>query len=253
MTGKVAFVSGGASGIGRAAALAYAAAGAHVALGDVDEAGAADVAALIEQGGGQALALPLDVRDPAQVEAAIARTVERFGRLDAACNAAGIQGPLLAAGDYPEQDWEAVIGINLTGVWSCMKHELAAMVASGGGAIVNISSNFGLVGSESMPAYCASKHGVIGLSKSAALDYAKRGVRVNALCPGATRTPLIDKIFADDPGRGEQLVAQIEAALPMGRMAEADEVAQAVVWLCSDQAAMVTGAILSVDGGYVAR
>lgn len=253
MTGKVAFVSGGASGIGRAVALAFGAAGASVAVADVDEAGAADTAALLEQEGAQALALRLDVRDPDQVEAAIDRTVERFGGLDAACNAAGIQGPLLAAGDYPEQDWEAVIGINLTGVWSCMKHELRAMVASGGGAIVNVSSNFGLVGQESMPAYCASKHGVIGLSKSAALDYAKQGVRVNALCPGATRTPLIDKIVAADPARGEELIGQIEAALPLGRMAEASEVAQAAVWLCSDQARMVTGAILSVDGGYVAR
>lgn len=253
MTGKVAFVSGGASGIGRAVALAFGEAGASVAVADMDEAGAADTAALLEQGGAQALALRLDVRDAAQVEAAIDRTVERFGGLDAACNAAGIQGPLLAAGDYPEQDWDAVIGINLTGVWSCMKHELRAMVARGGGAIVNVSSNFGLVGQESMPAYCASKHGVIGLSKSAALDYAKHGVRVNALCPGATRTPLIDKIVAADPARGEELIGQIEAALPLGRMAEAGEVAHAAVWLCSDQARMVTGAILSVDGGYVAR
>ena len=146
-----------------------------------------------------------------------------------------------------------MIGINLTGVWLCMKHELRQMLASGGGAIVNVASNFGLVGSESMPAYCASKHGVLGLTKAAALDYAHSGIRVNAICPGATATPLVTKILEADPARGEELIAGITAALPLGRMARPEEVATAAVWLCSDEAAFVAGAALSVDGGYVAR
>lgn len=253
MQGKVALVTGGASGIGRATACRFAGAGARVVVADVDEALARETVALIEAAGGEALPVRVDVRVSDEVEGAVRLAVERFGGLDFAVNSAGIQGPLLATADYAEADWAAVIGINLTGVWLCMKHELRQMLASGGGAIVNVASNFGLVGSESMPAYCASKHGVLGLTKAAALDYAHSGIRVNAICPGATATPLVTKILEADPARGEELIAGITAALPLGRMARPEEVATAAVWLCSDEAAFVAGAALSVDGGYVAR
>ena len=253
MQGKVALVTGGASGIGRATACRFASAGARVVVADADEALARETVALIEAAGGEALPVRVDVRVSDEVEGAVRLAVERFGGLDFAVNSAGIQGPLLATADYAEADWAAVIGINLTGVWLCMKHELRQMLASGGGAIVNVASNFGLVGSESMPAYCASKHGVLGLTKAAALDYAHSGIRVNAICPGATATPLVTKILEADPARGEELIAGITAALPLGRMARPEEVATAAVWLCSDEAAFVAGAALSVDGGYVAR
>ena len=253
MQGKVALVTGGASGIGRATACRFAGAGARVVVADADEALARETVALIEAAGGEALPVRVDVRVSDEVEGAVRLAVERFGGLDFAVNSAGIQGPLLATADYAEADWAAVIGINLTGVWLCMKHELRQMLASGGGAIVNVASNFGLVGSESMPAYCASKHGVLGLTKAAALDYAHSGIRVNAICPGATATPLVTKILEADPARGEELIAGITAALPLGRMARPEEVATAAVWLCSDEAAFVAGAALSVDGGYVAR
>ncbi len=253
MRGKVALVTGGASGIGRATALEFARAGARVVVGDLDEAGGADVVEQIAQTGGEAIFVRLDVTSADEVEAAVRRAVERFGGLDFACNSAGIQGPLQATADYAEEDWAAVIGINLTGVWLCMKHELRQMLAASGGAIVNVASNFGMVGSQAMPAYCASKHGVIGLTKAAALDYAQHGVRVNAVCPGATETPMLTKVLEADPARGQEILSGITASLPLGRMARPEEVATATVWLCSSGAAFVTGATLSVDGGYVAR
>lgn len=253
MHDRVALVTGGASGIGRAAAIGLARAGARVLVGDLDVEGADETAELVAGEGGEALAVRLDVTSEEDAVAAARLALERFGRLDWACNAAGIQGPLRSAGDYGEADWASVIGVNLSGVWRCMKHELAAMVAGGGGAIVNVSSNFGLVGAPGMPAYCASKHGVIGLTKSAALDYARRGVRVNAVCPGPTDTPMIGKVLAENPQVGAGLVDSVVEQLPMARLGTAEEVAQAVVWLCSDAAGFVTGAVLSVDGGYVVR
>lgn len=252
MQGKVALVTGAASGIGRATAIEFARAGARVAVADRDAATGQETVSLIEQAGGEAFFVPLDVTSSKDVEGAVRRTVERFGGLDFACNSAGIQGPLETTADYAEEDWLSVIGINLTGVWLCMKHEIKQMLAGGGGAIVNISSNFGFVGNPAMPAYCASKHGVLGLTKAAALDYAQQGVRVNAVCPGATETPMVKKIVDADPA-GNELVAAIVSSLPMGRMGQPEDAAAAVVFLCSESAKFVTGAALSVDGGYVAK
>jgi NAD(P)-dependent dehydrogenase (short-subunit alcohol dehydrogenase family) len=251
--GKVAFVTGAASGIGRATAIGFARAGARVGVADVDEDGGRETVGLIECGGGEAVFVELDVTSSDGVEAAVQHTVQRFAGLDFACNCAGIQGPLESTVDYGEQDWRSVIDVNLTGVWLCMKHELRHMLTGGGGAIVNIASNFGLVGSPLMPAYCASKHGVIGLTKAAALDSAPQGVRVNALCVGATQTPMVTKVVDADPLRGSELIEQIVEALPLGRIGQPEEAAAAAVWLCSDGARFITGAALSADGGYVAQ
>lgn len=249
----MAFITGGASGIGRATAVEFARAGARVAVADVDEQGGLETVGLIESDGGEAVFVELDVTSAEAADAAVQQTVEQLGGLDYACNCAGIQGPLAATVEYGEQDWRSVIDVNLTGVWLCMKYELRHMLAGNGGAIVNIASNFGLVGSESMPAYCASKHGVIGLTKAAALDCGPKGVRVNALCVGATETPMVTKVVDADPVRGPELIAQIVDALPLGRIGQPEEAAAAAVWLCSDGARFVTGAALSADGGYVAR
>ncbi|QEC48492.1 SDR family oxidoreductase [Baekduia soli] len=254
MRGTAAFITGAASGIGRAAALGFAAAGAGVAVTDVDEAGGLETVARIEAAGGEAIFVALDATREADVEDAVGRAVQRFGRLDFACNAAGIQGPLATAADYAHEDWCRVIDLNLTGVWLCMKHEIRQMLAAGrGGAIVNISSNFGLVGGALMPAYSATKHAVIGLTKTAALDHAAQGIRINALCPGATETPIVAKILEENPAQASDLIGQIVASLPMGRMGTAEEAAAAVVWLCSEGAGFVTGAALAADGGYTAR
>ncbi len=249
MAGKAALVTGGASGIGRASALALARAGASVCAADIDGAGAEETARLIQAAGGDAFALACDVRQAAEVRALLRQTVARYGRLDAAVNSAGI------AGDFHRRLHEAddamfarVIDVNLSGVWHCMKAELEQMLKQGAGAIVNIASVAGLIGAPKAAAYTASKHAVIGLSKSAALDYARRGIRVNAVCPAYTDTPMVRGAIAADPA-----MAQIMArAIPMGRLGQPAEIAEAVVWLCSDAASFVTGHALVLDGGLVA-
>lgn len=249
LAGRTALVTGGGSGIGRATSLAFAQAGANVVVADVDRAGGDETVSLVVAGGGKAVFVHCDVSQSAQVEALCAAAIRHYGRLDCAFNNAGIQGDLSPTVDCSEENWDRITGTNLKGVWLCMKHELKHMLAQGSGAIVNCASNFGLVGSVGMPAYSAAKHGVMGLTKTAALENAKLGVRVNAVCPGPVQTPLVDRIVARQP----EIVDAITEREPVGRMGRPEEIASAVVFLCSDGASFVTGAFLSVDGGFVAQ
>ena len=249
---QVALVTGGASGIGRAAALAFAREGARVVASDVIVAGGEETAQMIQAAGGTALFVKADGSQGNEVERMVKLAVETYGQLDCAFNNAGIQGDLAQTAECSEENWHRIIAINLTGVWLCMKHEIPPMLERGG-AIVNTASNFGLVGSNGMPAYAASKHGVLGLTKTAALEYAKAGIRINAVCPGPTQTPLVDTVLRQQPQRADQIVAAILAREPVGRMGRPEEIAEAVVWLCSEAASFVTGIALAVDGGYVAQ
>ncbi|MCS6925501.1 MAG: SDR family oxidoreductase [Candidatus Binatia bacterium] len=249
LDGKIALVTGGSSGIGRAAALAFAQEGAKVVVADVMVEGGQETVRLLTAAGGHGLFVKTDVSRAAEVEAVIKQTVATYGRLDCAFNNAGVEGAFVSTTEYPEADWDRVLAINLTGVWLCMKYEIAQMLQQGGGAIVNTASGAGLVGVPNLSAYVASKHGVIGLTKTAALEYAKAGIRVNAVCPGVIQTPMVARLTSSRPDLSEALVA----AEPMGRTGRPEEVAAAVVWLCSDAASFVTGHALSVDGGYVAQ
>ncbi len=248
-TGKVAFVTGAGAGMGLATARAFAESGAAVALTDVDEAALNTAAKSLTDAGHRVLALTCDVSDEDQVAAAVDRTVETFGRLDMAYNNAGIQIPPSDAAEEPAERFDRVNAVNLRGIWACMKHELRHMRTQGGGAIVNCSSLGGLVGLPGRASYHASKHGVIGLTTSAALEYAPRGIRVNAVCPGTIDTPMVSDMIA----KGELDRAEAEANQPINRLGTADEIAQAVLWLCSPGAGFVVGVALPVDGGYVAR
>ncbi|MDQ0994276.1 glucose 1-dehydrogenase [Streptomyces sp. V3I7] len=248
-TGQVAFVTGAGSGMGLATARAFARAGAAVALADLDASAANAAAKQLTDEGHQALALVCDVTDEDQVAAAVDHTVETFGRLDMAYNNAGIQIPPADAADEGADQFDRVHAVNLRGVWASMKHELRHMRAQGSGAIVNCSSLGGLVGIPGRASYHSSKHGVIGLTTSAALEYAPRGIRVNAVCPGTIDTPMVSDMIA----KGELDCAEAEANQPINRLGTADEIAQAVLWLCSPGASFVVGVALPVDGGYVAR
>mgnify|MGYP006098410677 CR=1 FL=1 len=251
--GKTALVTGGGSGIGRSTAIAFGAAGAKVVVADVDEAGGKETVAQIEAAQGTAMFVTADVSKASDVENMVNATVAAYGGLDCAFNNAGIQGALDQTADCTEENWDRITGINLKGVWLCMKYEIAHMLKSGGGAIVNNSSNFGLVGSNGMPAYSAAKHGVIGLTKTAALEYAQSSIRVNAVCPGPVQTPLVDKILSAQPDLADGIIASIKEREPIGRFGQPEEIATAVVWLCSPEASFVVGAILPVDGGFVAQ
>jgi NAD(P)-dependent dehydrogenase (short-subunit alcohol dehydrogenase family) len=243
---RVALITGASRGIGASAAEAFARAGAHVVLAARDEAALERVAAAIRTAGGQALVVPTDVGDAAAVEHLIGRTVGELGRLDAAFNNAGGSGHLpTPLAEVNVDDFDATIQTNLRGVFLCMQHEIRAMLRTGGGAIVNVSSTAGLSGVRGLAAYAASKHGVIGLTKSAALDYAAQGIRVNAIAPG----PIMNDRIRQVP---EAHRAPIAAAVPMGRIGQPGEVAATAVWLCSDHASFITGATLSVDGGRMA-
>ena len=251
LDGKVALVTGGASGIGRATALACAREGAKLVIADLHEEGGEQTVHLITAKGGDAIFVWVDVSSAAAVEAMLRTTVETYGRLDCAHNNAGIGSrPRAPLHECAEDAWDRVLSINLKGVWLCMKYEIIQMLTQGHGAIVNTASIMGLVGSWSgTAAYNASKHGVVGLTKTAALEYATAGIRVNAVCPGYIRTPLIEDALTSNPA----LEAQIVARHPVGRMGRPEEIAAAVVWLCSDAASFVTGHTMTVDGGYVAQ
>jgi NAD(P)-dependent dehydrogenase (short-subunit alcohol dehydrogenase family) len=248
LEGKVAIVTGAASGIGRSAAQLYAREGAKVVVSDVDEDGSAETVRLIEEDGGTAVFIHADVSDAAACEALVRGTVERYGRLDCACNNAGISGDASTTSGYPLDAWDRVIGINLSGVFYCMKYEIAEMLENGGGSIVNMASILGSVAFATAPAYVAAKHGVVGLSRTAAVEYASRGVRVNAVGPAFIKTPLIAAL-EHDPQMNEMLVSMH----PIGRLGEPEEVAELVVWLSSEKASFVTGSYYPVDGGYLAR
>lgn len=247
-SGKVAFLTGGASGIGLATALAFARAGAHVAIASRSEMAGARACAELEQAGARALHLITDVREESSVAEAVQRTVQRFGRLDVAINAAGIGGDMAPLEQTNQDVWDDVLATNARGVWLALRHEIPAMLASGGGAIVNVASIYGAAGRAAHHAYVASKHAVLGLTRSVALEYATRGVRVNALCAGVTETSGMLAARAAVPA----LVAALIAEHPMRRMASEEEIAAAALWLCSDAAGYVTGAPLAVDGGFLA-
>ena len=249
LDGKVALITGAGSGIGRASALAFAREGAKVAVADIVVEGGEETVRMVKAAGGEAFFIKVDVANAADVEAMVNAVVDTYGRIDCAYNNAGIEGRLASTDEYPEDMFDKVIDINLTGVWLCMKYELPQMLKQGGGAIVNTASGAGLIGVAGMSAYVASKHGVVGLTKTAALEYAKSGIRVNAVCPGLIQTPMVERITAEQPQLGEALVA----AEPVGRTGKPEEIAESVVWLSSDAASFVTGHAMSVDGGFVAQ
>lgn len=249
LEGKVALVTGGSSGIGRAAAQLFVRDGARVVIADVDTEGGQETVQIVKETGGSALFLKTDVSKASEVEALINKAVETFGRLDCAFNNAGIGEIEGRTHLFPEEKWDRIIDINLKGVWLCMKYEITQMLKQGGGAIVNTSSAAGLIGTVFHPVYSASKHGVVGLTKSIALQYARDGIRVNAICPGAVRTPMVEKAIS---ANSKYERANLEAE-PVGRMAEPREIAEAAVWLCSGAASFVTGHAMAVDGGMVIR
>jgi len=252
LDGKVAIVTGGAAGIGEAAVLAFARAGAKVVIADCDVKGGERVLGAVRAAGAEGFVVACDTSRASDVESLVRTRLDRFGRLDCAVNNAGIQGTIAPTAECTEENWDRIIAINLKGVWLCLKYEIEAMLRQGSGAIVNVASNFGIVGSRGMPAYSAAKHGVLGLTKTAAIEYAKSGIRVNAVCPGPTKTPMIGKILDAQPDLAA-VIDGIEAVQPIGRMGESAEVAEAILWLCSDAASIAVGSILSADGGYVAQ
>jgi len=246
--GRVALVTGGSFGIGRATAIAFAKRGARVVVADLLADTENTTIHEIEKYGGKGLFVPCDVSDADQVKQLVEKIVTTYGRLDYAFNNAGIEGDTANTHECTAENWDKTTGVNLKGVWLCMKHEIPHMLKSGKGVIINCASVAGLNGFAGLPAYVASKHGVVGLTKSAALEYAKQQIRINAVCPGVIRTAMIDRIT----GKDKEVEKQYTDMEPVGRMGNPEEVAEAVVWLCSDAASFVTGIAMPVDGGFTA-
>lgn len=243
---KVVLITGGAFGIGKATALAFARRGAKIVL--VDWIEEPSTLKEIQATGASAIFIKCDVSKPRDVEAMVHEAVRTFEKIDFAVNNAGVEGATANTHECTEENWDKTININLKGVWLCMKHEITFMLQHGQGAIVNTASVAGLIGFPGLPAYVVSKHGIVGLTKTAALEYAKQGIRINAVCPGVIKTEMIDRIT----GKDKTVEKQYENMEPVGRMGTPDEVAEAIVWLCSDVASFVTGTALPVDGGWIA-
>lgn len=245
LEGKVALITGAGSGIGRAMAKLYAAEGARVVVSDVDEKGGHQTADAIKQNGGEAFFVKCDSSSAEDNQSAVNRAVQEYGALHIAVNNAGIGGPIAATGDYPVDGWEKVIAINLSGVFYGLRYQIPAILNAGGGSIVNVASILGQAGTKGSPAYVAAKHGVVGLTKTAALEYAPQNIRINSIGPGYINTPLLHSL-------DEETMKHLVSLHPIGRLGEADEVAQLALWLNSDKASFVTGAYYPVDGGYLA-
>lgn len=246
--GKVVLVTGGAGGIGRAAALAFGRAGASVVVADLSVDGGHATAAMIVEAGGKALFVPTNVTRAREVQALIDKAVATYGRLDCAFNNAGIEEEHLPLGEGDEEQFDRIMGVNVKGAWLCMKYEIRQMLKQGGGAIVNTASVAGLVGAPTQPIYAASKHAVVGMTKTAAAEYGRAGIRINSVCPGVINTPMLARALEREPQREKKL----RSVHPIGRFGEAAEVANAALWLCSEQASFVTGHQLAVDGGLTA-
>ena len=246
---KIALVTGSGSGIGRASALTFAREGAKVVVADVSVNGGEETVQMIKKAGSEAIFVKTDISKAQDVDALIQAAVETYGRLDCVHNNAGIEGVSAPMADYPDEEWDRVININLKGVWLCMKAEIRQMLKQGGGAIVNTASTLGVVGIQGISAYVASKSGVVGLTKAAALDYATSGIRINAVMPGVIRTPMMDRQMGENAHLAEQQYIALE---PIGRLGRPEEIAEAVVWMCSDAASFVLGHAMAVDGGYLA-
>jgi len=247
--GKVALITGGASGIGRVAAQAFAREGASILVSDFDTDGLRETVRLITIAGGKAASVKADVTQASDVKAMVAEVQHCYGRLDFALNNAGIDGARARTADYPEDIWKQVLDVNLSGVFFCMKYEIPLMLQHGGGVIINMSSVAGVTGFVAHSAYTASKHGVIGLTKTAALEYAKMGIRVNAICPCYTRTPMVERIVSLEPALAEKLKSRI----PLGRLGTPEEIAAAAIYLCSDAGSFINGHSLLMDGGIMAE
>jgi NAD(P)-dependent dehydrogenase (short-subunit alcohol dehydrogenase family) len=246
---KIALVTGAASGIGRATAYAFAKAGARVAVVDWNKQQGEETAAAIQAQGGNAQFIYADVSKAVDVDNMVSSTVKHFGGLDYACNNAGVAGAMAPLHEYSEEKWDEVIDINLKGVWLCMKYEIPAMLKNNRGAIVNIASTFSLTAAPEHYGYVASKHGVVGITKCAALEFIKKGIRINAICPGGTETAQIEECRRLNPA----MIGPILAKHPIGRLADPSEIAKAVLWLCSDESSFAVGSILRVDGGLLAQ
>jgi NAD(P)-dependent dehydrogenase (short-subunit alcohol dehydrogenase family) len=247
--GKIALITGAGSGIGRATALIFAREGATIALSDIAAEGGEETLRMVKQEGAEAIFVRTDVSKLAEVEALIAKVISNWGRIDCAFNNAGIDGKMAKTAECTEETWNRTIAVNLTGVFFCMKAEIPHMLRQGGGAIVNTASAAGLTGSPGLPAYVASKHGVVGLTRAAALEYGREKVRVNCVCPGPIRTPMLGRLLTNRP----EMEQRFASAEPLKRLGEPGEIGEAVAWLCSDAASYVTGHAMSVDGGYMAK
>ena len=251
LEGKISLVTGAGSGIGRATSLVMAREGATIVVSDINADGGEETVSAIKEAGGEGMFVHADVSRPDDVAALIGQVVAAYGRLDCAHNNAGVEG--FMAGrlhEYPEEDWDRLINVNVKGVWLCLKHEIPQMMQQGGGAIVNTASAAGLVGSRRLSAYVASKHAVVGLTKAAALEYARDGIRVNAVCPGIIDTPMVRRLAG---GREADYEATISVRQPIGRLGTPEEIAESVTWLCSEAASLVTGLAMAVDGGFTAQ